>query len=546
MVRCILNKLRLPESIRRCTALAYALFFVTIGSAFIPQAGIEEDEALFGAAIYDQSGVASSVPLFGHRIPLMEMSYLGSLKSWVYTPIFRRWKPSAASIRFPALVFGGITIWLFWLLLQRIDGYRAATIGSVLLATDTSFLMTTCFDWGPVVLQHLLLVSGVFSLVRFHQDQRRGFLAAAFLFFGLGLWDKALFAWILSGTAIATLVVFPKELWRHLSVRNFMIAALAFCLGAAPLIRYNVREKLITFRANAAFDKSEVPGKIHQVFSTLAGQALFDYIARNDLAGGHARSPQTAVERVSVRIARLAGEPENGFLGFALLAAFLLLPWLWSTPARRPMIFSLLAATIAWLQMLFGKGVGGSAHHVILLWPYPTLFIAVAFAEASRRMGRAGKPLLAIIVLFLAGSSLLVTNEYFALLVRNGPGEVWTDAVYPLSDYLKRLKPAAIYADDWGMINILTLLNRGSMPLREGTDPLMKTQLDPEDRQLVLDRIAESESVFVAHPDALDLFKGVNAKLMAVATEAGYRREIVAGIADRNGRPMFEVFRFRR
>jgi 4-amino-4-deoxy-L-arabinose transferase-like glycosyltransferase len=538
--------LRLPTSIRRCAALTYALFFVAIGCAFIPQAGIEEDEALFGAAIYDQSGVVSSIPLVGHRIPLMEMSYLGSLKSWIYAPIFRRWKPSAASIRFPALVFGGITIWLFWLLLHRIAGYRAATIGSVLLATDTSFLMTTCFDWGPVVLQHLLLVSGVLCLVRFHQEQQRRFLAAGFLFFGLGMWDKALFAWILSGTAIATLVVFPKELWRHFSGRNLSVATLAFCLGAAPLIRYNIREKLITFRANAAFDKSEVPGKIHQVFSTLAGQALFDYIARNDLAGGHPRSPQTAVERVSMRVSQIARDPENGFLGFALLAAFLLFPWLWFTPARRPMAFSLIAATVAWLQMLFGKGVGGSAHHVILLWPYPTLFIAVAFAEASRRLGSAGKPLLALVVLFLAGSSLLVTNEYLALLIRNGPGEVWTDAVYPLSDYLKRVKPPAIYADDWGMINILTLLNRGSMPLRVGTDPLLKSQLDPEDRRMVLDRIAESESVFATHPGELELFKGVDAKLMAMAAEAGYRRETLAEISDRNGRRMFQVFRFRR
>jgi 4-amino-4-deoxy-L-arabinose transferase-like glycosyltransferase len=468
------------------------------------------------------------------------------LKSWIYTPIFRRWKPSAASIRFPALVFGGITIWLFWLLLSRISGYRAATIGAVLFSTDTSYLITTCFDWGPVVLQHLLLVSGVLCLVRFHQDQQRRFLAAGFLFFGLGLWDKALFAWILSGTAIATLIVFPKELWRHLSVRNLGIATLAFCLGAAPLIRYNVHEKLITFRANAAFDKSDVSGKIYQFFGTLAGQSLLDYIPRNNLAGGQPRSPQTAIERVSVRISQIARDPQNGFLGFALLAAFLLFPWLWFTPARRPMAFSLIAAAVAWLQMLFGKGVGGSAHHVILLWPYPILFIAVALAEASRRLGPVGRPLLALTVLFVAGSSLLVTNEYLALLVRNGPGDVWTDAVYPLSDYLKRLRPAAIYVDDWGMINILILLNRGTMPLRGGTDPLMKSRLDPEDHRQVLDRIAESESVFVAHPDDLELFKGVNAKLMAVAAEVGYRRETLAEISDRNGRPMFQVFRFRR
>jgi hypothetical protein len=512
-----------------------SLFFILIGLAFIPQAGIQEDEAMFGSAIYHPAGIASSVAVFGRRIPLMEMTYLGCLKSWIYVPIFRFWTPSAVSIRFPALIFGAVAIWLFGLLLRRIDE-RAAAVGCILLATDTAFLITACFDWGPVVLQHLLLVSGVLCLVRFHQDKQRRFLAAGFLFFGLGVWDKALFAWVLNGMAVATMIVFPRELWKHVSVRNVAIAILAFGVGAAPLIRYNVRERLVTFRSNADIDASELPTKVHQVFSTLAGQALFGFIARNELAGGHPRSPQTTLERISARISEVAGGPENGFLGYALLTALLVYPWLWWTPARRPMAFSLIAMVVAWAQMLFGKGVGGSAHHVILLWPFPTLFIAVAFAQASRRLGPAGKPLLAFVVVFLAGSSLLVTNEYFTRLVHNGPGEAWTDAIDPLSDFLKRANSRVIYLDDWGMFHNLVLLNRGTLPLNN----------DPSDRHVVLARIAESDSLFVGHPNDIEIFKGVNAKLLALAAEAGYRREMLAEISDRHGRPMFEVFRFRR
>jgi hypothetical protein len=513
-----------------------SLFFILIGLAFIPQAGIQEDEAMFGSAIYHPAGIASSVAVFGRRIPLMEMTYLGCLKSWIYVPIFRFWMPSAASIRFPALVFGAVAIWLFGLLLRRIAGERAAAVGCILLATDSAFLMTDCFDWGPVVLQHLFLISGLLCLVRFHQDKQRRFLAAGLLLFGLGVWDKALFAWVLNGMAVATMIVFPRELWKHVTVRNVAIAILAFGVGAAPLIRYNVRERLVTFRSNAGIDASELPTKIHQVFSTLAGQALFGFIARNELEGGHPRTPQTALERISARISAIADRPENGFLGYALLTALLLFPWLWSTPARRPLAFSLIVMIVAWVQMLFGKGVGGSAHHVILLWPFPTLFIAVALAQISRRLGPAGKPLLAFVVVFLAGSSLLVTNEYFTRLVRNGPGEAWTDAVDPLSDFLKLANPRVIYLDDWGMFHNLVLLNRGTLPLNN----------DPSDRRVVLARIAESDSVFVGHPNDIEIFKGVNAKLLALAEEAGYRREMLAEIPDRNGRPMFEVFRFRR
>ena len=34
----------------------------------------------------------------------------------------------------------------------------AALIGCGLLATDAIYLLTSCFDWGPVALEHLLLL----------------------------------------------------------------------------------------------------------------------------------------------------------------------------------------------------------------------------------------------------------------------------------------------------------------------------------------------------------------------------------------------------
>jgi len=70
-----------------------------MGLAFIPQAGIQNDEALFASGIYEQSGIAQVVKIGGHRIPFMLINYLGALKSWVYAPIFRFWHPSPASTR---------------------------------------------------------------------------------------------------------------------------------------------------------------------------------------------------------------------------------------------------------------------------------------------------------------------------------------------------------------------------------------------------------------------------------------------------------------
>jgi hypothetical protein len=188
--------LRLLTLLRQPTILAVLgiLIFVLVALAFIPLAGIEDDEALLASGRYVHDGFALNIELFGHRIPVMLMSYVGALKSWVYAGIFLVWKPSAMSLRLPAILIGGITIWLFFQLLRRVAGNLAAAVGCILLSTDTIFLLTTCFDWGPVVLQHFLTVSSVLCLVRFHQEGKRRFLCAGFFFFGLGMWDKALFA----------------------------------------------------------------------------------------------------------------------------------------------------------------------------------------------------------------------------------------------------------------------------------------------------------------------------------------------------------------
>src|SRR5262249_42610450 len=133
-----------PKMIRWSTPLISSLLFMLIAFAFIPQAGVQNDEALFASGIYQQLGIAQSVKIFGHRIPVMLMSYLGTLKSWLYAPIFRLWKPSASSLRVPVILAASATIWLFWSLLHRTASHRAAMAGAALLASDTLFLITSC------------------------------------------------------------------------------------------------------------------------------------------------------------------------------------------------------------------------------------------------------------------------------------------------------------------------------------------------------------------------------------------------------------------
>ena len=69
-------------------ALACCALFCAAGVVFAPLLGIENDESLFGVAIYAPVE-PNTIHVFGLRVPLMLISYLGALKSWLYTPVFR-------------------------------------------------------------------------------------------------------------------------------------------------------------------------------------------------------------------------------------------------------------------------------------------------------------------------------------------------------------------------------------------------------------------------------------------------------------------------
>ena len=68
----------------------------------------------------------------------------------------------------------------------------------------------------------------------------------------------------------------------------------------------------------------------------------------------------------------------SGYLLACLCSAFL-----WKSGARRILMFLLIAMGVTWAQMAITNGAGGSAHHVILMWPLPLAFVGVAFSAAA-------------------------------------------------------------------------------------------------------------------------------------------------------------------
>jgi 4-amino-4-deoxy-L-arabinose transferase-like glycosyltransferase len=533
---------RTSDSLRRALLGTACAFFFLAGLAFIPLAGIQADEALFSGPLYEPAYEQGALIVFGRKIPLMLISYLGALKTWIYWVIFKIARPSMWSLRLPMLAAGTLTLWLFWRLAERLGGLRAALIGTFLLATDATFLTTIVLDWGPVALQHLLLVSGMLLVLRFHDSGSRRALFGAFLVFGLGVWDKALFLWLLGGLVVAALVVVPGELRRALKWRAVLIAALAFCLGAGPLICYNVMSPGETMRSNASFTLRELGPKAVSLWDTLAGRGLFGYIVGEawfDLP----LPPKTALQKVSVWVSEAAGEPRSSLFPWLVLLAAVCVSLVWPTRGRRPALFILILFAVAWFQMAITERAGASVHHVVLLWPVPHLLVAVVFGELSRRWNRAGASIVALAAILGCGSNLLVLNQYHSQLARYGAPSVWSDAIFGLSNRLQRIKAGHIFMMDWGLVDNVRMLTRGRLPIHNGLDAVDKEPPTQANRELFRQMIGLPNSVFVSFVEKSEQIPGVYRHIMTLAAAAGHRVEVVELVKDRNGRPVFQILR---
>ena len=534
-----------------------ASVFLLAGLAIMPYPGLQADEIVFWQVMTRPKQMASYALSFGSiTIPLMQISYVGAVKALLYWPIFQVLQPSVWSVRAPTVLIGVVTIWLTWCWMKRISGVGAATMTTLLLGTDTMFLLTDTFDWGPVALQHVFLMGGLLALQRWLQGSSRLFLALGFFLWGLGLWDKALFIWPLAGLAFGAVCVFPREMLGRLRPRTVAAAAASLLLGAGPLVVYNLERSGPTVSKNVHFETHTFVTKARLLSTTIDGTALMGSVAYLDAAGAEVRPPRNILERTAVRIwHRLPGHRKN-WMAFGYILALGCFVLLWRSPAWRVLLFLLIATIAEWALMASTKAAGYYSHHTILLWPFPLAFLGIAFSEAAKRVGRSGRPLVATVVAVLAIGNLLTTNRYLADFVSNGAVRDWTDAINPLvssfqtNSVFQTGSAERIGAVEWGylwQIQMMTSPNvkRDCRDYFEKVDaPLIGTCSPLGDSA---DNVLTSpDTVFIQHTQGNELKPGVNDRFRSAISALGYREQVERVVSDGNGRPIFEVFRIHR
>ena len=292
---------------------------------------------------------------------------------------------------------------------------------------------------------------------------------------------------------------------------------------------YNIAHPLETLRSNAKVAGEPVFAKAEILWRTLDGYVFFGFMTSQEphsLTG----AVHHWYQAVSLRLSDWTRHPQHDLVLVALAASIVALPFLWRTDPRKPMLFGLAACIATWFAMAVTTGAGGAAQHVILLWPFPFLIIAVALSHAPRLVGLTLTTVLCL-------SNLAVTNNYYADLIRHGPAIHWTDAVDPLNIYLQSLHADYVFIGDWGYLETLNLLSEGSLPV------VSAEVADPAEIQKMFE---VPRAVFVFHTPPYAVQPELRMRIESAARNHGWEQQHLQTIYDQNGRPTFDVFRFRK
>ncbi len=514
---------------------------ILAGCSLIPYAGIQMDEALFAGPFYQPVAREFRIRLFHHDIPLMVMSYIGTLKTLLYWPLiavfrsgFEAHPQSAAWVfRLPTVLAAALTIFVFFYMARRSAGLTPAVVGALLLASDPTFLLTNTFDWGPVALEHVLLVTGCFFLVKYAQDRVPRDLPLGFFFLGLALWNKAIFVWALAGLICAGVSVFGRELSKMTSRRLLLTAAVGFLIGALPFVIYNGHRRAETFRSNGHLEPLAAPAKLLHVGSALGGYGLYGYVVSEEWAD-HPKAPVSLRGRIAVYLRDHLGEHRGGGMEYAAILSLLAIPLWWPSRAAR---FCVVFTAVAWFFMASTRDAGASLHHTVLLWPFPQLFVAIAISSLRWKWATAS------ITILLVALNLLVISQTISQFERDGAEGVFSDAMYPLSSALSEVPGQTIYMLDWGIQFPLDVLHNGRLHMRSGHDPFMSDTPSDWDKAAALHMFEDPSALFITHAGKREVFSGVHKRFDDSAAAAGCHEDSLRTIPDSNGRPVFEVFK---
>ena len=432
-------------------AIAAACIFIFLAAYRIELPGLYMNELDFVNAA---QGAPDNTMIYMRLgpVPLLVFPYIGALKAWIYTPIFRLFAVSALTIRLPVILIAAVTLLIFYRAMRRNLGAIWAAIVVWIMAVDPANLFPSRLDWGPTVLMHFF-EAAILALWFSYRDKPELWKPALiFVCFGLGFFDKFNFIWLVSAFAIGICLCYPdslKNLWVSLPRFARWIAVILVLIAVGATL-YLVLPLLLHFHHPTIRARTTgLQVKWDALVNTLSGF----WVARRIFgdAAGVIRFTSTCLIAV------------DGFLALACL--FFPMLDAEARENRKNGFFCLLIGLLIFLQIIITPQAGGP-HHYSMIFPLPLLgfaFLARSLYTqlAWKNLRRLAALLLGVAAVFVFAVNVHNTTVYLSHFRTNSHySPHWSPEIYSLSDYINEhgLEAKRVICVDWGLHNQLHAL----------------------------------------------------------------------------------------
>ncbi|MGQ9502314.1 MAG: ArnT family glycosyltransferase [Anaerolineae bacterium] len=507
----------------------------------------------------------NGILLGGWQLPLMTQDYIGALHTYMALPLFLILGPSVLSVRLTTIVLGILTLYLVYRLAGALVTPLAGGIAAWMLALDPTFVFWSRQGVFVTSVTAALGLAAAWAWLRWWRSDSLPYAIVGAFLFGLGLYAKLLFLWLMVGLALAAFVVMVFQfrgrlpeavrcrMQKRINRSTFVWCVLGFLAGCAPLVAYNV----------------QVGGTIKNIAENLT----VSYYGTNNLAylaNLMTRGKQMLVVLIGGHLWYLGGSYDNWLAPLALAAGFTGLIW---AMRRAPQLgYGALIPFIVILGVLLSSCATVSAlwvTHFAILVPWPALAVGggVGYmlhaaggykqndggSSESAARGRHYLPVYVISVLALVGASwaMNAVNDlrYHRALARSGGLSAHSDAIYDLADWLVTFSRGhratgkgtlPVVAMDWGIAAPINFLTHGEVRPIEA----FGYQWQPD--AALLARLER----FVRQPDTVYLWRAPDEiifdrsrEFKALYQSLALEEDIVAAFYERSGRPVLGATR---
>lgn len=531
--------------------LALALYCV-LGWYQLDLPGLYYDEALDAVpAMQFLQGqpleTEATVDLGGRAWPLMLMPYVGSTTTYLSMAAFALLGPGPTTLRLANWLVGLLALVLAWGFLREYLDERVASLSTLLLAANPTFVFWTRMGAFVSLPMLPLAIGAIWALYRWYRRGQGRYLVLAGLLLGLGITTKLLFAWLLSGLAVGWLLLSPflrpGRGWRAwlwplgLSTwQSWLGSLLAFGLGLSPLLIYNLQGQGTVKFVVDTFTRERPLADTAGLLTTMLQVALrdFGYLLNGGWFGtrlGERQVNWIAIPAFAASLAVLLGLGIAGRLSYSA--------------KRLALLLILVAATVAQSALM---AMGRGADHLLIVWPWPQALVAATMFslwDAARQrfpQYRAGLAVgLALAAVVLVGAELATTVGYHRALAASGGGGYFSDAIDDLAADLLEENAPRVVALDWGFKRNLQIITAGQVNPEE-----MFTYAslpDPELEALLEPLLDQADELILVHPPWLAVLPGHEEALQRVAYRQGLEPVLWKSYHQRSGELAFQVYR---